>query len=285
MKRTPLFFIAGLAMLQLALASVGKAATVRDLDGDGIPNLVDTDVDNDGIPNSRDRNVDGGIATSGPFKGKYIGDHLKNDDQTELDIDSDGLLDNSNSELDIDGDGKKDDASTETDIDGDGKLDSSATETNTDGDGYTNRNDQDDDGDGIRDSNDDDDDGDGHDDYDDDDDDGSVPPTSVGPVGDGTAPQTLAGLTFRTQKSTNDDLHQLVFLTATAAKEIEGADIENFTYTYAVLTAESATVTIVKKPTRSRVYTFNFATGIFTRTEIETGKADEVKTGAFSLVQ
>lgn len=272
-------------MLQLALATTSRAVTVRDLDGDGVPNLVDTDLDNDGIPNSRDRNVDGGIALSGPFKGKYIGDHLKNDDQNELDIDSDGLRDNSNSELDIDGDGRKDDASTEADIDGDGKLDNSTTETNTDGDGYTNRNDQDDDGDGVRDSDDDDDDGDGQDDYDDDDDDGSVPPTSIGPVGDGTAPETLAGLTFRTQKSSDDDLHQLVFLTATTAKEIEGDEIENFSYTYAVLSPETATVTIVKKPTKSRVYSFNFATGIFTRTEIENGKTDEVKTGAFSLVQ
>src|SRR5688572_3160964 len=49
-----------------------------DTDGDGIPNLVDPDVDNDGVPNAYDRNVDGGVARSGPFRGKWVGDRLGN---------------------------------------------------------------------------------------------------------------------------------------------------------------------------------------------------------------
>lgn len=93
----------------LALACVPVWAAGPDLDGDGVPNVVDPDIDNDGIPNALDRNIDGGIPKSGPHKGRYIGDHLDNDNPAEKDIDDDGLADDSLGEEDIDGDGLDDD--------------------------------------------------------------------------------------------------------------------------------------------------------------------------------
>jgi hypothetical protein len=119
-------------LLQVPLRASG---TAPDLDGDGIPNLVDPDVDNDGIPNALDDNIDGGFAKSGPFLGKYIGDHLDNANPAEKDIDGDMLADGSLAERDIDGDGKLDDANTELDIDGDGRADDAASEKDIDGDG------------------------------------------------------------------------------------------------------------------------------------------------------
>ena len=109
--------------------------TARDIDGDGIPNIVDPDVDNDGIPNGLDRNVDGGWAKSGPLAGRFVGDHLRNANPLELDIDDDGLKDNALNEEDIDGDGLNDDADEETDIDGDQRADDALNERNIDGDG------------------------------------------------------------------------------------------------------------------------------------------------------
>lgn len=152
--------------------------SLRDLDGDGIPNVVDPDIDNDGIPNALDKNIDGGIAKTGPFAGKYIGDHIDNDNPEEEDADDDGLADDSLAEKDIDGDGKldddpleddidgdgrKDDDSAERDIDGDGRDDDSAEEDDIDGDGLDDDDDLEDDidGDGKKDDVDDDIDGDG----------------------------------------------------------------------------------------------------------------------------
>ncbi len=112
-----------------------SAGVAPDLDGDGIPNIVDPDIDNDGIPNALDDNVDGGICKYGPFAGKYIGDHVNNDSPAEKDIDDDGQDDDSLAESDIDGDGKRDDDALELDIDGDRRLDSSAAEMDIDGDG------------------------------------------------------------------------------------------------------------------------------------------------------
>ncbi len=106
-----------------------------DLDGDGIPNLVDPDIDNDGIPNAFDKNIDGGISKSGPFADQYIGDRSDNDSPSELDIDEDGLPDDSLAEKDIDGDGKLNDAADEDDIDGDGRADDNSAERDIDGDG------------------------------------------------------------------------------------------------------------------------------------------------------
>lgn len=119
-----------------------------DLDGDGIPNIVDPDIDNDGIPNGLDRNADGGIAKSGPYAGTYIGDHQDNDSPSEEDIDADGLADDSLAEKDTDGDGKLNDDATEDDIDGDGRADDSSAERDIDGDGRNDDSDMEDDIDG-----------------------------------------------------------------------------------------------------------------------------------------
>ncbi len=119
----------------LALACVPVWAVGPDLDGDGVPNVVDPDIDNDGIPNALDRNIDGGIARSGPHKGRYIGDHLDNNNPAEKDIDDDGLVDDSLGEADIDGDGKRDDSVLEGEVDGNRRLDGASVETDMDGDG------------------------------------------------------------------------------------------------------------------------------------------------------
>ena len=144
------------AVLSLMLVvPLRSAPSALDLDGDGIPNIVDPDIDNDGIPNALDDNVDGGVAKAGPFAGKYIGDHVNNDNPAEKDIDGDALADDSLAEHDIDGDGKTNDDTIEMDIDGDGRVDDAASEKDIDGDG---RNDDD--------LNEDDIDGDGYDDDD-----------------------------------------------------------------------------------------------------------------------
>lgn len=126
--------LATLAVLA-ALTGTPARAAAPDLDGDGIPNVVDPDIDNDGIPNALDKNIDGGVAKTGPHAGKYIGDRLDNDNPAEKDIDDDGLPDDSLGEKDTDGDGKLDDEGLETDIDGDRRADDSSTEMDIDGDG------------------------------------------------------------------------------------------------------------------------------------------------------
>lgn len=170
----PKHAVAASVAITAAMSFSPLLASTVDLDGDGIANRVDPDVDGDGLPNGVDRNVDGGICKKGPFKGKYVGDRLRNDDSSEKDIDGDGLLDNSKSELDIDGDRRKDDSSKEKDIDGDGRDDNSAKESNIDGDDLVDeaKDEKDIDGDGILDSLDDDIDGDDIDNLDDDDCDG-----------------------------------------------------------------------------------------------------------------
>ena len=124
-----------------------------DLDRDGIPNISDRDVDNDGILNGDDRNIDGGLARSGPFSGKYIGDKLPNDHMSEFDMDADGLADNALNETDIDGDGWADNHAMEFDIDGDGLADDALNETDMDADGLADNalNETDIDGDGLAD--------------------------------------------------------------------------------------------------------------------------------------
>ena len=136
----------------------------RDLDGDGIPNIVDPDIDNDGLVNAFDENVDGGIAKSGPYAGQYLGDHETNDSPSEKDIDDDGLADDSlgendidgdqtsdSSDSDIDGDGRKNDAPSEIDIDSDGIRNDDAMESDEDGDGADDLEDDDDNNNGVRD--------------------------------------------------------------------------------------------------------------------------------------
>lgn len=127
--------VALIACLLGGAVSGYAASNAPDLDGDGVPNIVDPDIDNDGIPNALDKNVDGGIAKSGPYKGKYIGDHQNNDNPGEKDIDADNQADDSLAEKDLDADGKMDDDSTELDIDGDGRADDSLAEKDIDGDG------------------------------------------------------------------------------------------------------------------------------------------------------
>jgi hypothetical protein len=126
---------AALTLVSLGTTYEARAASVRDLDRDGIPNNVDPDIDNDGLPNGIDPNVDGGLCRSGRLRGRYIGDRINNGDAAELDIDDDGLPDDSDAELDIDGDRRADDSILETDIDGDGRLDDSPSELDIDGDG------------------------------------------------------------------------------------------------------------------------------------------------------
>lgn len=121
-----------LALLPLHLRA---ATSAPDLDGDGIPNIVDPDIDADGMPNALDDNVDGGIAKTGPYAGRFIGDHVNNDNPAEKDIDSDNLSDDSLGETDIDGDSKTDNDALELDVDGDRRTDSSPEELDVDGDG------------------------------------------------------------------------------------------------------------------------------------------------------
>jgi hypothetical protein len=138
----------------VALALLGwslrlpAAGAAPDLDGDGVPNIVDPDVDNDGIPNALDRNIDGGIAKTGPYAGQYIGDHIENENPAEDDIDDDGLADESLAEMDVDGDGRLDDSDLEDDIDGDNRKDDSGAERDIDGDGKDDDSDDEDDIDG-----------------------------------------------------------------------------------------------------------------------------------------
>ncbi len=136
------------AALGLLWTHGAAGGTAADLDGDGIPNIVDPDIDNDGIPNALDRNIDGGIAKTGPYAGKYIGDHLDNDNPAEKDIDGDGLPDDALGERDVDADGKLDDAPSEDDIDGDRRADDSPGERDIDGDGRLDDDDREDDVDG-----------------------------------------------------------------------------------------------------------------------------------------
>lgn len=140
--------LAAFTALALATTPTSARAAAPDLDGDGIPNVVDPDIDNDGIPNALDKNIDGGVAKTGPHAGRYIGDRLDNDNPAEKDIDDDGLPDDSLGERDTDGDGKIDDNSLETDIDGDRRDDDASTEMDIDGDGRDDDDDSEDDIDG-----------------------------------------------------------------------------------------------------------------------------------------
>lgn len=153
----PLVAALVLSALHLASAAYWNGhKSLRDLDGDGIPNVVDPDIDNDGEPNFKDRNIDGGLAKTGPFADRDIGDNIDNDNPEEKDIDDDGLADDSLAEKDIDADGKLDDDPLEDDIDGDGRKDDDVAENDIDGDGRDDEaaNEDDIDGDGLDDDDD-----------------------------------------------------------------------------------------------------------------------------------
>lgn len=115
----------------LILSTTSAQSLTADLDRDGIPNSRDADIDNDGIRNGLDLNVDGGVAKTGPMKGKYVGDQLANNDAAETDIDSDGLLDGSVKETDIDGDGLAN--NRDADMDGDAVVNNRDSDMNGDG--------------------------------------------------------------------------------------------------------------------------------------------------------
>lgn len=282
----------------------GSNSRGRDLDRDGIPNIADPDVDNDGLPNGDDRNVDGGVATSGKYRGKYIGDRLPNDhpgekdidddglddnSAAELDIDGDGLSDDSSEELDIDGDGRPDDSADELDIDGDGRQDDNPSESDTDGDGRHGADDGDDDGDGVNDDADDDDDGDGHhdgmdddpDDDDDDDDDSNPPPP--GPVGDGSAPAALTGLVYVVKQSNGAIEANLSFTSATAGSESDpDGDNDGFSYTYTA-SGTTASLRLQFKSDKWDEYDLDYATGAYVRREFDDDRLKDTDTGTFNL--
>ncbi len=278
----------------------------RDLDADGIPNITDPDVDNDGLPNGQDPNVDGGIATSGKFQGKYIGDRLPNDHPAEKDIDDDGLSDESAAELDMDGDGKADDSADELDIDGDGRADDAADELDIDGDGkaddaphefdidgdgLSNPGDPDIDGDGLLNSADEDDDGDGVADAVDASPSGSAPlvppgpvnPPAAGPVGDGNAPAALTGLVYVVRQNNGAVEANLNFGSAAAGAETDPeGDNDQFSYTYTP-TGTTASLRLQFKTDKWDEYDLNYATGGYVRREFDKNVLKDTDTGRFNL--
>ena len=272
----------------------------RDLDRDGIPNIVDPDVDNDGILNGDDDNIDGGIAESGRRRGRYVGDRLPNDHPAERDMDGDGLADDSPAERDIDGDGKLDDSPDEfdidgdgrdnddpdeMDIDGDGKADDSPIEFDIDGDGRRNHLDDDIDGDGIENASDSDDDGDGRDDSVDDSPSGATPGGVTGGSvsDDGSAPADLVGLTLIVHQRNGGVEANLVFASATSGSENDpDGDVDSFTYSYAP-DASTASLVLQFKPDKWDEYDLEFTTGAYTRREFKDNALDDVDTGTFVI--
>lgn len=275
----------------------------RDLDRDGIANLVDPDVDNDGIPNGDDPNVDGGVVTTGSNTGKYIGDRLPNDHPGERDIDNDGLADDSQAELDIDGDGQFDDSAEELDIDGDGRADDSLDELDIDGDGRLDdaANEFDIDGDGVVNASDPDVDGDGAANADDTDDDGdgvlddadttplgaaklSPPPvTGGGPVGDGQAPASLAGVVYVIKERDGSIEANLNFSSDAAGSETDpDGDNDGFSYTYTPNGATAA-LKLQFKSDKWDEYDLDYANGTYVRREFDKNALKDTDTGIFSL--
>merc|ERR1711883_50841 len=81
------FLILGIALLQMSVFIEVTEAKARDSDGDGTPDIDDTDDDNDGTPDSHDTDDDGDGAP----------------DIDDADDDNDGLMDGE--DYDDDGDG------------------------------------------------------------------------------------------------------------------------------------------------------------------------------------
>lgn len=113
--------------------------TLPDLDGDGIPDVVDDDRDNDGVEDVADPDLDGdGIANADDLD--LDGDGVPNAE--DADVDGDGIR--NEDDLDIDGDGIRNES--DPDIDSDGIPNQS--DPDMDGDGLANDVDDDTDGDG-----------------------------------------------------------------------------------------------------------------------------------------
>ena len=235
-------------------SSSGQKSRGRDLDADGIPNSVDPDIDNDGLANGLDPNVDGGIARSGPYRGRYIGDRLPNSHPAERDIDDDGLPNHSAAEHDIDGDGIPN--ALDDDVDGDGIP--NATDTDDDGDGILNADDSTPQGD-----------------------DGGVSGGS-GQVGNGIAPAALAGFAYGLTDSDGSPDYTMNFMSATAGDETFGEDITQFTYNYTP-TGSTATLRLQYKVDKWDDYDLNYATGTFIRREYDENQLKDTDVGAFSI--
>lgn len=234
--------------------SNGGNSRGRDLDGDGIPNSVDPDIDNDGIPNGEDRNIDGGIARSGPYRGRYIGDRLPNNHPAEQDMDDDGLPDNSPAEHDIDGDGIPN--SLDDDIDGDGIP--NAIDTDDDGDGILDVNDSTPHGD-----------------------DGSIS-SGGGQVGNGLAPIGLAGFAYALTDSSGLPDYTLNFMSASTGDESFGPDVTQFTYVFTG-SGSTATMHLQYKVDKWDDYDLDYATGNFVRREYDKNKLKDTDVGTFSI--
>ncbi|MBK7864174.1 MAG: hypothetical protein IPJ65_37380 [Archangiaceae bacterium] len=110
------------------------AVPPRDSDGDGTPDLLDTDSDNDGIPDAQEH---------GDTDGDGISDSVDRDD------DGDGIADAIEGMADTDGDGVPD--RLDSDSDGDGVADADEGSADTDGDGVPNFRDLDSDNDCVAD--------------------------------------------------------------------------------------------------------------------------------------
>merc|ERR1739842_135799 len=86
------FLILGIALLQMSVFIEVTEAKARDSDGDGTPDIDDTDDDNDGTPDSHDTDDDGdGVPDE------------EDEDRDDADDDNDGLMDGE--DYDDDGDG------------------------------------------------------------------------------------------------------------------------------------------------------------------------------------
>lgn len=111
---------------------IGEGETAQDSDGDGTPDVQDSDDDDDGIPT-----LDEG---GGDSDDDGLADFLDEDD------DNDGILTSDEGAENTDGDENPD--HLDTDSDGDGFLDGEEGLTDSDGDGLADLDDADDDGDG-----------------------------------------------------------------------------------------------------------------------------------------
>ena len=138
---TPLCDITVTDVLPACLRLVTAADDSDDLDGDGIPNSLDSDMDGDGLANGVDPDEDNdGVRDCY----ERDADHDGAADKYDSDDDNDGIADT------LDVDDNNDGILDVDDFDGDGIA--NAEDTDVDGDGVRNTRDRDDDNDGIPDT-------------------------------------------------------------------------------------------------------------------------------------